>query len=193
MGCGSSSSAPTTTSAEPAASEEIAARTEGADDAGERLVRLEASMVAPPQGSHCGGGPDHHVACPSTSIRVVVFQRDGEWVAARVQGSEEETTTALAEQAATPFPAERVAQIVRVVAGVEMMPSVAPYAQCPHLVVDTSLRHFEASGCVEGRGLRAPEAPEPSGNRYEAAYRLLHLLPPPPIGGHPVEGPLYPM
>jgi hypothetical protein len=113
-------------------------------------------------------------------VRVVVFEREGRWLWARVQGTAGETTTAAAEAAATPVPPERIAQMERVIAGVELASSASPYPQCPHLRVDTTTRHVEASGCIDGGGMRAPDAPEPSSNRHEAAWRLLQLLPAPP-------------
>jgi hypothetical protein len=122
-------------------------------------------------------------------VRVVVFQRDGRWFAARVQGTEDETTTAIAEAAATPIAVERIAQMELVIAGIEMSPSASPYAACPRLVVDTTARHFESGGCVDGEGMRDPNAPEPSTNRYEVAWRLLQLLPRPPASPLGEPGP----
>lgn len=150
----------------------------------EHLVRIDGELSAPGTGD-CGGGPGFRTACPGRCVRVAVFERSGAFFAGRVEGSggpsaADACSVAAVEAAATPIPAERVAQMERVIAGVDLMPTVSPYPMCPHLKIETSTRHVEAGGCFDHEGYRAADSAEPSTNRFEATARLLALLPQPP-------------
>lgn len=157
-----------------------------AQPAAEHLVRIDGTLSIPGVGD-CGGGPGFRTGCPGRCVRVAVFERDGAFFAGRVESSGARTpgapdpcSIAAAEASATPIARDRVAQMERVIAGVDLFPSISPYETCPKLTIRTSTRTVEAGGCLDREGYRGAESPEPSATREEATVRLLALMPAPP-------------